>query len=77
VSGTVVRSHFEKSGYGGNYVELRYKYKVEGERFEGVLKKPFIYENYAEACARHHPAGSELRIHVHSKDPTRSFPIIN
>jgi hypothetical protein len=41
------------------------------------LKKPFIYENYAEAYARHHPAGSELRIHVDPQDPTRSFPITN
>jgi len=75
VAGSVVHCHFEEHGYGGDYVVLQYK--VEWERFEGVLKKPFIYENYAEAYTRHHPADSQLRIHVDPKDPTRSFPVLD
>lgn len=77
VAGTIDRCHFEKPGYGGNYVVLQYKYKAHFERFKGAIKKPYIYPNYADAFVRHHPAGEELRIHVDPKDPSRSFPVIN
>lgn len=76
VVGTVVRCHFEKRGYGGNYVVLQYKYKVESERFQGLVNKPYIYPNYADAFVRHHPADMKLRIHVDSKTPARSFPVL-
>lgn len=75
VPGRVVRSHFEQPGYGGSYVEVRFKYKIDGERYQGILRKPFIFENYADAFVRHHPADSELRVHVDPKDPARSFPV--
>ena len=77
VSGTIVRCQFEKHGYGGDYVVLQYKYKADLERFHGVMKKPFLYPNYADAFVRHHPADGELRIHVDPKTPTRSFPVLN
>jgi Protein of unknown function (DUF3592) len=77
VAGTIVRCHFEKRGYGGDYVVLHYKYKEKFERFQGTIKKPFIYPNYAEAFVRHYPPDSELRVRVHPKDPTRSFPILS
>ncbi len=76
VAGTIVRCHFEKHGYGGNYVVLLYKYKADFERFQGEIKKPYTYSNYADAFVRHHPAASELIIRVDPKDPTRSFPVI-
>lgn len=77
VAGTIVRCHFEKRGYGGDYVVLQYKYKADFERFKGVIRKPYIYPNYADALVRHHPAGCELRIRVDLKDPARSFPVLN
>jgi hypothetical protein len=76
-SGTVVRCHFETHGFAGDYVVLHYKYKVDWERFHGVVDKPYIYPNYAEAFVRHHPADSELRIRVHPKDRTQSFPVLD
>jgi len=76
VKGTVVRCHFEEHGYGGDYVVLHYRYKVDWERCHGEMKKPYMHPNYAEAFVRHHPAGSELRIRVDPKDPTRSFPVL-
>ena len=76
VAGTIIRCEFEKHGYGGDYVVLRYKYKVDFERFQGAIKKPYIYPNYADAFVRHHPADGELRVHVDPNDPTRSFPIL-
>jgi len=76
VSGIIVRCHFEKCGFGGDYVVLQCKYKADWERFQGVIKKPYIYPNYADAFIRHHTTGSELSIHVDPKHPARSFPVI-
>jgi hypothetical protein len=75
--GRVVRCHFVAHGYGGDYVVLQYKYKVDSERFQGVLKKPYIYPNYADAFVRHHPASMELRIHVNPQSPSQSFPVLD
>ena len=77
VSGRIVRCHFEKHGYGGDYVVLQYKYKMDFERFHGMMKKPYIYPNYAEAFVRDHPADSELRIRVNPKDSSRAFPVLD
>jgi hypothetical protein len=77
VAGTVVRCHFEKHGYGGDYVVLQYKYKVDLERFHGSLKRPYIYPNYADAFVRHHPADMELRVHVNPQIPAQSFPVLD
>lgn len=77
VSGTIISCHFEEHGYGGDYVVLRYKYKSDWERFQGVIRKPFIYDNYADAFVRHHPEDSELRVRVDPKNPTRSFPVLD
>jgi hypothetical protein len=77
VSGSVVRCYFEKRDFGGDFVVLRYKYKADFERFQGEIKKPYIYPNYADAFVRHHSAGSELRVRINPKDPTRSFPLFS
>lgn len=77
VPGTIVRCHFEEHVYGGDYVVLQYKYKVSWERFHGVLNKPYIYPNYADAFVRHHPANGKLRIHVDPRNPARSFPFLD
>ena len=76
VAGTVVGCQFEKRFYGGDYVVLRYKYKMNWERFQGEIKKPYFYPNYAEAFVRHHPADSELRVRVNPENPTKSFPVL-
>jgi|SRR5580658_4702994 hypothetical protein len=78
VSGTVIRCHLEKPGFGCMYVAIEYKYKVNWERHHGALNKPYCYAaNYAEAYARHHSGGSELKVRVDPKNPTRSFPIFD
>ena len=76
VTGTIVRCYFEKRGYGGDYVVLQYKYKVDWERYKGEIKKPYLYPNYAEAFVRHHPGDDALKIRIDPKNATRSFPII-
>jgi hypothetical protein len=78
VSGMVVRSYLEKPGFGCMYAAIEYKYKADWERYQGVFNKPYAYaDNYAEAYVRHHPPGSELRIRVDPKNPSRSFPIFD
>jgi hypothetical protein len=76
IAGTIVRCHFERRGYGGDYVELRYRYKSNSERFQGLVKKPYIYPNYAEAFVHHHPGGGEIRVRVNPEIPAQSFPIL-
>jgi len=76
VTGTVVRCHLEKPGVGCMYVVLSYKFKMNFERYHGSIKKPYIYDNYAEAYVRHFAGGSELEIRVDPNDPTRSCPVI-
>jgi hypothetical protein len=75
LAGRVVRCHFEKHGYGGDFVVHRYKYKVDSQRFEGPLKKPFMYAGSANTYTRRFPADSEIRIHVDPEDSARSFPV--
>ena len=76
VTGSVVICNLEKPGYGCPDVVLHYKYKINFERFQGVIKKPYIYDNYAEAYTRRFPGDSKLRIHVDPCIPARSFPAI-
>lgn len=76
VTGTVVSCHLEKPGYGCDYAVLRYKYKMNFERYQGSIKKPYVYDNYADAYIRHRAADSELRIRVDQNDPTRSVPVV-
>ncbi len=77
VAGRIVRCQFEEHGYGGDYVVLQYKYKVGWERFQGAMKKPYIYPNYGDAFVRHHPAEAELRAHVDPQVPARAFPVLD
>ena len=76
VTGSVVSCNLEKPGYGCPYVVLHYKYKMNFERFQGVFKKPYIYDNYAEAYIRRLPGDRELKIHVDPYNSARSFPAI-
>lgn len=77
VTGTVAHCSFEECGFAGDYVELRYEYGVDSEAQSGILKKPYIYPNYAQAFVRHYPAGVELKIRVHPQLPAQSFPVLD
>ncbi|MGD0729793.1 MAG: DUF3592 domain-containing protein [Terracidiphilus sp.] len=77
VSGRVVHCQFEEPGYGGDYAVLQYEYKLDSKLYQGVLKRPYIYPNYADAFVRHHPADMELRIHVNPRNSAQSFPVLD
>jgi hypothetical protein len=76
VTGTVTRCHLEKPGIGCMYVVLSYKFKVNFERYQGSIKKPYFYDNYAEAYIRRFAGGNELEIRVDPNHPTRSCPVV-
>jgi hypothetical protein len=73
VAGLVTSAHFEKPGYGGDYVLLRYCFKVNDESFDGEIRKPYFNENYANAFARRH-ADRELKVRVNPEHSEQSFP---
>ena len=77
ITGTIVRCHLEKPGFGCMYVVLRYKYKKNSERYEGEIREPFTDVKNARALVQHHQGGGELTICVSPTDATLSFPIVN
>jgi hypothetical protein len=72
MTGTIRASTYERPIWGCDYALIRYQYKTSGERYEGVLKKPFLFRNYGEAYVRRFPGGSEVLIRVHPKDRSKS-----
>jgi hypothetical protein len=77
VAGSIDRCNFDTQTFGGDYVGVQYRYEMDSERFQGVLKKPYIYPNYAAAFARFHPADRELKIRVSPQNPAQSFPVLD
>ena len=73
ITGTIRASSFERPGYGCDYAQIRYQYKTSGERYEGVLKKPYLFRNYGEAFVRHLPAGSTVEIWINPRNPAKSM----
>lgn len=58
----------------GRVVILRYKYRNANERFEGVYREPFYFDNYATAYLNRFPGGTTFPIRVDPKDFSRSVP---
>ena len=75
ITGTILGSCFERPDIGCNYAQIRYRYKTSGERYDGLFKKPFLFQTYGEAFVRHFPTGSEIAVRVNPADMTKSFPV--
>jgi hypothetical protein len=58
----------------GRVVVLRYKYRNADQRFEGVYREPFYFNNYATAYLNRFPGGTAFPVRVNPKDGTRSVP---
>jgi hypothetical protein len=58
----------------GRVVVLRYKYRNGDQRFEGVYREPFYYNNYATAYLNRFPGGTSFPVRVDPKDGSRSVP---
>ena len=72
VSGRVIRRSLQEPGYGCEFVELKYKYKWDGERYEGVFREPFLFRH--SNAFDHATADSEISIRVNPADPEKSVP---
>jgi hypothetical protein len=68
VSATVASSECPKSS-GCNLAEIIYLYSVNGERYSGTNKKPFLSHDSAEEYIRHFVPGTEFTVRVKPNDP--------
>jgi hypothetical protein len=73
ITGTIRTSSYERPGYGCDYALICYQYKTTGERYEGILKKPYLFRNYGEAFVRRFPGGSEVAIRMNPHDQAKSM----
>jgi hypothetical protein len=72
VKGRVIRRSLEEPGYGCEFVELKYNYKWEGERNEGVFREPFLFRH--SKAFDQATADSEISVRVNPEDPEKSIP---
>lgn len=61
----------KEPGYGGDYVDLIYGYKFEGERYTGTYREPFLFGFSKEYTARF-TEDTEIRVRVNPADPSKS-----
>jgi hypothetical protein len=76
VTGIIMRCSFERPGYGGDYVIVEYEYQIDSARFQGVLKRPYLFPEHATAFVRRHRADAEIKVHLDPKFAAHSFPVL-
>ena len=72
VRATVSSSECPKRS-GCNLAEVIYLYCVNGERYSGTNKKPFLSHDSAEEYIRHFAPGTEFTVRVKPDDPEVSI----
>ena len=72
VRATVASSECPKSS-GCNLAEVTYLYSVNGERYSGTNKKPFILHDSGEEYVRHFAPSTEFTVRVKPHDPEVSI----
>jgi len=72
VRATVANSECPKSS-GCNLAEVTYLYSVNGERYSGTNKKPFILHDSGEEYVRDFVPGKEFAVRVKPDDPEVSI----
>jgi hypothetical protein len=71
ITATITGSFIPKSGY-SHLVEVDYQYKVDGERFVGKSRMPFLFRSNAEICMKQFVTGAEIDVRVEPGDPSVS-----
>jgi hypothetical protein len=74
VKGRVNTYSMKKPGYGGDYIELKYRYKFEGERYTGTHIEPFLMGFDRGYLARFN-ADAEIMVRVNPADPSKSVVV--
>lgn len=71
---TVTVSDLRGPGYGCVLAEVCYKYRIDGELYTSVYKKPFIVRNSAENYVNNSvPVGADLVVRLKPGDPSTSI----
>jgi hypothetical protein len=66
---TVTASDCRSTGYGCDVAEVYYTYRVDGELYTGVYKKPFMLQNSAEYYVNNSvPVGADLVVRLKPGD---------
>jgi hypothetical protein len=71
-SGRVTSRSLQEPGYGCDFVELKYRYKWDGERYTGVFREPYMFRH--SKTFDQAGADSEISIRVNPEDPSKSIP---
>jgi hypothetical protein len=74
VIGRVNAYSMEKPGYGGDYIDLKYRYKFEGERYTGTHREPFIM-GFDKGYLVRFIADAEITVRVDPADPSKSVAV--
>jgi hypothetical protein len=67
----VTATDVPKSGY-SHEVVVDYLYQVDGERFAGSSKIPFLFQSNAKICRKQFVTGTKITVRVKSGDPSVS-----
>jgi hypothetical protein len=70
---TVTSSSYVKAGFGCDIVNVSYKYRVNGESYAGVYKKPLFLGSFYRNYVTRFPSGTELIIRVKPGNPSISI----
>jgi hypothetical protein len=70
---TVKEACLEKGHTGGcRLAVVKYGYRIDGERYSGTYKEPFLIGGLAEDYVRGFPSESETPIRTDPADPSKS-----
>jgi hypothetical protein len=72
VTARVTTTSTRAGGFGCAIGEITYLYRVDGEAYTGVDRKPFILNNSAENYVAEYSRGEELPVRVSNLDPAAS-----
>ena len=70
---TITGAYLGKGHTGGSQLAVvTYNYRVEGERYVGTQKEPFLIGSLGEDYIRRFPADCETPVRVNPADPAKS-----
>ena len=73
VTKATVTAACRRGGYGCDVAEVYYKYRMDGELYTGVYKKPFVFQNSAEYYVNNSASvGADLVVRLKPGDPSIS-----
>jgi hypothetical protein len=70
---TVTSSAFQPASYGCDIAEVCYAYRVKGELYTGINKKPFMSDHRAKDYVDYFPPDKEFTVRVKPVDPSVSI----